>query len=197
MDYNLALWKNWFRHSDPEEGLQRLLSKVPIFNELSRSELRQIREMMHLRQYNPDEVVVREGEIGTGMYVILKGTIRVVLHHGQEDEVEIVRLESGDFFGEFSLLDESPRSATCVAEGNTELGGFFRPDLLDLVDRRPQTGIKIVMSLADVIAERLRHTNAELRLTKEELRANKGKLKKLEHELDGFHSRGVVIERRS
>ena len=174
------LWKNWFRNQDKEEGLIRILRKVPIFAQLKSQELNQIRSLMHVRQYADSEVIFREGEPGTGMYVIMKGHVRIVLHHGQADEIELVKLEQGDFFGEFSLLDEAPRSATCVAEGITELGGFFRPDLMDLIQRQPRTGTEVLLRLADVVAERLRQTNADLRLTKEQLRVEKEKVEKLQ-----------------
>ncbi len=188
---NSILWKNWFKHSDPLDGILRLLRQVPVFINLNDSELQQIREVMHMRKYTDSEVVFREGEPGTGMYVIIKGVVRVVLHHGQDDEIELVRLEQGDFFGEFSLLDDSPRSATCVVEGSTELGGFFRPDLMDIVERQPQMGNKVLLKLADVVAERLRQTNADLRLTKEELRAAKDKLQQTVEELAVYRSRSV------
>ena len=176
---SISLWKNWFRHADPEEGILLILQKVPIFQGLSIKEMRQIREMMHIRHFGDQEPVFLEGEPGTGMYVVVKGTVRVVLHYKETDEVELVRLEAGDFFGELSLLDESPRSATCVVEGATELGGFFRSDLMDLVDRQPTTGTKIILRIAEVIAERLRQTNADLRLTKEELKTARQSLKSL------------------
>ena len=193
---NATLWKNWFRKTDDGEALRRLLRSVPIFSQLDDNELRQVGTLMHNRTYTDGESVFFEGQPGNGMYVIMRGSVRIVLHHGQPDEVQIALLEVGDFFGEFSLLDESPRSATCVASGVTELGGFFRPDLRDSVASRPQTGIKIVLKLADVVAERLRRTNADLRLTKEELKGEKDKAQKLTHELEGYRSRGVVIERR-
>lgn len=193
---NATLWKNWFRKTDHGEALRRLLRSVPIFSQLDDNELRQVGSLMHNRTYADGESVFFEGQPGNGMYIIMRGSVRIVLHHGQPDEVQIALLEVGDFFGEFSLLDESPRSATCVASGSTELGGFFRPDLMDIVASRPQTGIKIVLKLADVVAERLRRTNADLRLTKEELKGEKDKNQKLTQELAGFHARGVVIERR-
>lgn len=172
---NLNLWQNWFRNRDPEEGLLRVLAQVPVFADLRPEGLRQIREMMHIRNYADGEPVFYEGQPGTGMYVIISGTVRILLHYGQEDEIEIVRLGPGDFFGEFSLLDEAPRSATCVAVESTELGGFFRSDLMELIERQPRMGVDIVLRLAEVVAERLRHTNADLRLTKEELRSLKEK----------------------
>jgi len=175
---SINLWQNWFRHRDPEEGLINLLRRVPVFADLKDSGLRQVREMMHIRKYADAEPVFFEGQPGTGMYVIISGGVRIVLHYGQPDEIEIVRLGPGDFFGEFSLLDEAPRSATCVAVDTTELGGFFRSDLMELIERQPRMGVSIVLRLAEVVAERLRHTNADLRLTKEELRALKEKMAK-------------------
>lgn len=160
---SITEWKNYFRGTDREAGLLSLLAKVPVFSGLTDAERRRIREMMHIREFQDSEVVFYENQPASGMYVITRGAVRIVLRHGQPDEILLVRLEAGDFFGELSLLDGAPRSATVIADGATELGGFFKPDLMDIIERRPRQGVKIVMALGEVLAERLRHTNAELR----------------------------------
>ena len=167
---SITEWRNYFRATDREKGLLSLLAEVPVFSQLTDLERRRIREMMHIREFQDEEVVFFEGEPATGMYVITRGAVRIVLRHGAPDELLLIRLVAGDFFGELSLMDGAPRSATVVADGATELGGFFRPDLMDIIERRPRQGVKIVTALAEVLAERLRHTNAELRKAQDGLR---------------------------
>lgn len=163
-----ALWNNFFRRKDPEAQILEILSQVPLFRELSQQGLRFVRELMHIREYQAGEVVFEEGEPGQGMYVILEGEVRVVLRD-REGEVEIVRLKSGDFFGEFSLIDEAPRSATVIATKPTRLGGFFRPDLKELLERNPRQGVKVLWNLAEVLTDRLRHSNEEIRRLRQAL----------------------------
>lgn len=164
-----SLWENFFRPADSEDLLYSQLERVFIFQDLGGRDLRLIRDMMHERSYGADEVVFFEGQPGSGMYIIIEGQVRIVLNYGRENEIELARLGAGDFFGEFSLIDEAPRSATVVTGERTRLGGFFRPNLLDLINRKPQQGVQIVLNLSEVLTERLRRTNAELRSARIEL----------------------------
>ena len=157
-----SLWDNIFRRRTGH-GLAAVLARVPIFKNLSHAEVRMVTNMVHARTYQPDEVVFHEGQPGTGMYVVGSGGVNILLNYRQPHEIRLAQLKDGDFFGELSLLDESPRSATAVAVGATELVGFFRSDLLDLVEKMPRLGNKLMLALAEVLGERLRATNAELR----------------------------------
>lgn len=157
-----SLWQNIFRRRSETSDLPTVLGQVPIFADLNRRERNLVSTMLHIRRYEPEEVVFMQGQPGTGMYILLSGKVNISLHYKQEDQIDLATLQTGDFFGELSLLDESPRSATAVTEGATELAGFFRPDLMDLLEQNPSLGIKVVLSLAEVLGERLRSTNAEL-----------------------------------
>jgi CRP-like cAMP-binding protein len=66
-----------------------------------------------------------------------------------------------------ALLDEDPRSASVIASVDSDIMGFFRPDFLDLIYRKPKLGIKVLLALARVIGERLRHSNELLTKIKE------------------------------
>jgi CRP/FNR family cyclic AMP-dependent transcriptional regulator len=78
-------------------------------------------------------------------------------------------LSNGDFFGEMALLLESPRTASAVAHEPTKLLGFFQPDLFSLLETKPKTGNKILLHLAQMIAERLRQSTIENRYLKNKL----------------------------
>ena len=78
-------------------------------------------------------------------------------------------LEHGDFFGEIALLDESPRTATAISLGDSKILGFYRTDLYELVERRPKLAIKIIVNLARVVSERLRHSNSQAQELREKL----------------------------
>lgn len=164
-----SLWTNIFRQREEQADLAAILSRVPIFKGLSPRELNLVKNLIHLRKYQPEEVIFMEGQPGTGLYLITQGGVSITLNHKRENQIELARLKDGDFFGELSLLDESPRSASAVAVGATELAGFFRPDLMDLIEKSPLIGNKIVLALAEVLGERLRATNRELRQLRERL----------------------------
>lgn len=96
------------------------------------------------------------------MYVIEHGKVEIIFRDDAGTEKKLAVLADGDFFGELSLLDESPRSATALAKTESKIIGFFRPDLIDLLSRSPKLGTKILFKLGEVIGTRLRVTNEQL-----------------------------------
>ncbi|OQX95414.1 hypothetical protein B6I21_05575 [candidate division KSB1 bacterium 4572_119] len=158
-----SYWENIFEKNGKVQIKHSIiLKKVPIFSDLKKSELREFERIIHQRRYKKDEVVFYEGEPGLGMYIIESGTIKIFKDYDNKLKEELATLFTGDFIGEMALLDESPRSATAVANEETKLIGVFRPDLFDLLEKKPRLGNKILLKLAQMIAERLRFNNVEL-----------------------------------
>ncbi|MDA8078223.1 MAG: cyclic nucleotide-binding domain-containing protein [Nitrospiraceae bacterium] len=152
-----TLWGNVFKNSkkDPQD-VRDILKGVPIFEELSGKELFQIGRILHEREYQPDEAVFRQGDPGVGMYIIAEGVVEI--RNDPSGQV-LTKLEGGEFFGELSLLEDAPRTASAVTRTPCRLLCFFQPDLLDLINRHPRLGVKILFRLAKTIGERLRKTN--------------------------------------
>ena len=102
------------------------------------------------------------------MYIILSGDVDIV-HQVEDGSMQkLAQLGAGDFFGEQALLDESPRTAAAIAASPCKAIGFFRPDLLELIESNPRLGLKIVMRLSQMISVRLRHTNRLLKEAREQ-----------------------------
>lgn len=158
-----SLWYNFFKKRPEEDNsLETLLSQVPIFSQLTSRELRKLGAIVHRREYAANEFIFSQGDPGLGMYVVEDGQVEIILTEPDGNRKDLVILKSGDFFGELSLLDESPRSASAVAKGYCRIIGFFRPDLIDLLNRTPKSGTKILFKLGEVIGTRLRITNDQL-----------------------------------
>ncbi|MCL5267714.1 MAG: cyclic nucleotide-binding domain-containing protein [Bacteroidetes bacterium] len=167
------LWQNFFRKQDEEESsLSALLSRVPIFSDLTGRELGKVGLVVHHREYDANEYVFSQGDPGLGMYVIEEGRVEIVCADKNGTERRLASLKAGDFFGELSLLDESVRSASAVAKTELKIIGFFRPDLLGLLNRSPKLGTKILLKLGEVIGTRLRITNEEISNLSTELELN-------------------------
>jgi|ERR1051326_2093366 CRP-like cAMP-binding protein len=158
-----GIWANIFRFGSRSQGLAEILHNVPLFRELTPKQLRILEQLVHTRKYLPSETVFAEDEPGVGMYVIRSGKIDILLQNQSATPTLLAELEPGDFFGEMALLGDSARSATAVAREETELIGFFHPDLLDIINIHPVMGAKITFGLAKTLSERLRYTNAQLR----------------------------------
>jgi len=165
-----SLWGNIFhKKTTPEDDVISTLRQIPLFAEMTLSELKEFQKIMHRRFFRADEPIFWEGEPGVGMYVVKSGAVGIYKISPNQEKEEIALLRRGEFFGELALLDESPRSASCIARDNSEIIGLFRPDLFNLLARKPRLGSKFLFQLAVVIGERLKNTNRELHLLRAKL----------------------------
>lgn len=154
------LWENIFKFRQKEtDEIDNILIQIPIFQDLNNRELRTIKRILHQREYKKNEVIFNQGDVGLGMYIIVKGTVEIIC--GPIKHI-LAELNEGDFFGELALLDDSPRSATSVSKTPCKMLCFFKPELLDLINRDPGLGSKILFKLAWTIGERLKSTNEQV-----------------------------------
>jgi CRP/FNR family cyclic AMP-dependent transcriptional regulator len=163
-----SYWNNIFEKNGKHQiNLDYVLKKVPFFSQLKKSELLEFKRILHHRYFKKGEIIFYEGEPGAGMYVIENGKIGIYKNFDDNSKEELAILQSGEFFGEMALLDESARSASAVALENTSVLGLFRHDLFNLINRKPKLGNKILLKLAQMLAERLRLSNDELQEVKQ------------------------------
>lgn len=153
-----SLWSSLFAGRIVKKGsAEDILRSVPAFAGLSVRELKEVAEICHYRDYRSGETVFAQGDPGLGMYIVQDGNVAIVMNDREGRTRELSVLSVGDFFGEMGLIDESPRSATASCRTDCRLIGFFRPDLFELIEKDPRLGIKIVLKLAEIVAERLRN----------------------------------------
>ena len=165
-----AVWKNIFSQRVIREGTtEEILSKVPAFASLAPRDLKEVAAIVHKREYRAGEPVFYQGDPGLGMYIVQDGEVSIAILGKDGNEQELAVLGEGDFFGELALLDESPRSANAICKADCTLIGFFRPDLFELIEKENTLGIKIVLKLAEIVAQRLRQTDKELSKVKSQL----------------------------
>ncbi|MFA6056383.1 MAG: cyclic nucleotide-binding domain-containing protein [Thermodesulfovibrionales bacterium] len=167
------VWENIFKlRRKQTDEIDNILVKIPIFQDLNSRELNIIKRILHKREYKAKENIFNEGDVGLGMYIIVRGCVRIICD--PENQL-LAELCEGDFFGELALLDEAPRSATAVAKTPCVLLCFFKPELLDLLERNPKLGSRILFKLAWTIGERLKSTNEQLRALSGTARQNESK----------------------
>ncbi len=158
------LWGNVFQSLIKKKDHSRidLISKIPIFQELSPRELRTVSEILFDRVYEAGEDIFLTDQPGAAMFIITSGRVRILVENDDETGDSILaELEEGDFFGEIALLDSSPRSATARAVTKTELLAIFRADLDKLIMNEPYIAARIMKQLAIVIGMRLKETNRQ------------------------------------
>lgn len=127
------------------------LGKIQIFAPLSQEEIEKLAQASSARVYAPGESIVRMGQEGNSMFVIVRGSVKVqVPEDGRPKTVN--ELRENDFFGEMSLLTGQPRSATVVASEETEVLQIRKSALKPLFENNPE----LVKAICDIIEERQR-----------------------------------------
>lgn len=170
------MWDNLFRKADQEQEVLEALKATFIFQSLNKNELRFVHDTVHVRSFKAGEAVFRQGEVGVGMYILLKGSLDIFVDHPVEEELPprshlVTRLKGGDFLGELSLVENnSRRTATAFAAEDSVLIGFFKPDLIEILERQPATGVKILYRLSEVLGRRLKETTTKVTELKDEVR---------------------------
>ena len=120
-----------------------VLAEVPLFEGLSKRHLRRIAKLARLRRFAPGSTMVRTGEPGRSFYVLLDGTAKVVRVKGRPR-----RLARGEYFGEMALLDDGPRSAAVVADGEVLALTIDRSGFTKLVRSEPALAQALLRTLA-------------------------------------------------
>ena len=120
-----------------------MLGSMPLFQGVDADDLGGIADRTVEVDYAPDGVIVREGEIGTGFFVIVDGMVRVV----RDGEV-VARLGPGEFFGELSVLDRMPRNATVSAETATTCLALASWDFDRILLEQPALTLSILRGVA-------------------------------------------------
>ncbi len=159
------LWKDLFRRRDRGAStLIQVLSQNILFQTMTKRELKYLANFVYERVYQPGEEIFGQGERGLGMYLIVRGRVSIK-NQSPQSEVLVTLLGESSFFGELALVDpEHLRTATATAVDRCELVGFFKPDLLDILQRKPSMGVKILFQLSHVLGKRLLETTERMTL---------------------------------
>ncbi len=137
------------------------LSEVSLFKGLNKEELKEIYENLEEAEFESGRIIFEEGAPGNKMYIIKEGKVEVRLKRGDLILV-LAELKKGDFFGEFSLVQEAERSATCVATQKVNLFSLSKEKFWKIAEKNPRIGLKILKNLSEEMAERIRETNKNL-----------------------------------
>jgi CRP/FNR family cyclic AMP-dependent transcriptional regulator len=123
-----------------------LLAAVPLFSDLSSRHLKRMADLAEEVRFSAGDPIVQEGQPGGTFYVILEGEAKVTRKGRKLNE-----LYPGDFFGEVSLLDGGPRTATVTAETPIVAIRLFRKEFAKLIAADPEISLKILAELASRI----------------------------------------------
>ena len=146
---------------DSQSFAAELLAEVPLFQLLSEDERNLLATELDLVRYGAGEIVFVTGDPGDSMYVIRKGEVEVFFKDDTGAKVVLETMGPGDFFGELSLLDSGPRTASAVVTRDVEALRVDRRDLDKLLKLQPGSALELLTAMGRrmrVTAELLRHT---------------------------------------
>ncbi|MEE9118137.1 MAG: Crp/Fnr family transcriptional regulator, partial [Calditrichia bacterium] len=135
------------------------LKYIPLFSELSEDDLREIVKLAVRQVYKKDNMILIEEEIGSTMFIILDGRVKISRISDDGREVILSILSEGDFFGEMSILDGQNRSANVVTLDDSRIMVIRREDFLQMLHDYPQIAINLLKELA----QRLRRSDAQIK----------------------------------
>lgn len=141
------------------------LRRIPLFSQIDTAKLKLMAFTSERLAFAPGQFLFREGDPGDGAYLILEGSVEVQLQ-STSGPITIAQLDRNAFVGEMSILCEVPRSASVMASERVDALKIKKDTFFQLLKDVPQMSMEIMRELA----QRLHHTNEELRDAKVQLK---------------------------
>jgi CRP-like cAMP-binding protein len=134
--------------------MERILffKRVPLFADLSPGDLKQLAALAQEETFTDGVTIVREGDEGDVMFIIVAGEVRVLITRHQK-EVEIARRKAGEYVGEMALISKEPRSATLIGVGNVRTLSIDQKSFESLLRDRPDVSLAVIQVLCERLKE--------------------------------------------
>jgi CRP/FNR family transcriptional regulator/CRP/FNR family cyclic AMP-dependent transcriptional regulator len=148
---------NVSRSTTTNDIARELLGRLPLFQGLPPEALEEVIRGVRLRGFSRGTVIFHKDDPGNQLYVILKGAVSITLPSAEGKDLVLSILSAGDFFGELSLIDEEPRSATAIAvDDDTQTLIVSRDAFIAPLMKYPQMALQIMA----LLSRRLRQADA-------------------------------------
>ena len=132
-----------------------LLQRVPLLAALTDSDREALARSASRRRYRRGDIIFQKDDPGHSLFIVARGSVRIYVPSTQGADLTLAVLGPGHFFGDLSLLDGRPRSASAAALGDTNVVILERSDFVAVIRTRPAA----VMSVLAVVVRRLRDTD--------------------------------------
>ena len=139
-----------------------ILAQIDLFSGLPLTHLRRVVDIGVEEQYRNGATIFSEGEPGDKFYLILDGAVRISRFVPGMGEEALAVVRAGNYFGEMSLIDEAPRSATAVCHERCRLFVVNRRDLEDLLFVDRDLAYELLWNFVRTLSRRLRATNDKM-----------------------------------
>lgn len=137
---------------------EKLLTGVTLFANLQPKHLKGIAQICTERNFKAGDVLIKQGEEGIGLFIIIKGRVKVEKTNPNGQTVEIATNGTGDILGEMAVLDGAPRTATVTATEDTQVLVLASWEFNSFLKTHPEVAIDIL----PIVVKRFRETNDAL-----------------------------------
>lgn len=132
------------------------LASLPLFAGLEPDALALLDAKLRPQPFASGEVIVREGEPGNRLFLIHRGSVRIIKHYASPEPVTLATLPERDFFGEMCLLETLPRAASVLGASDGELLSLSSVAFYELYKAKPEQYCILILNLARDLSRRLR-----------------------------------------
>jgi len=150
----MNILRNYTRQQNTQE-LAQCIKSATFFKEFSEEELKQLSKVAIIRHYEPGTTIINKGDPSDGFFILIKGTVEVLMSKKRRPPIRLT-IDEGSCFGEMGVIDNSPRSAYCIAADNCwvlEIGAHILDDV------NYTLRLRILSQVAFVLAKRIRKMN--------------------------------------
>ncbi len=140
---------------------KKALERVGFLSALSDAELRELLQGARRTEFRKDQEILSQGRSNASLFVVIEGLLHARRHSGGRD-VFLGRLEAGSFFGELSVFDPAPTTATVQALSDGAVLEFSRACLDQFLTRHPIAGTQLLRTLLKDVSGRLRRADERL-----------------------------------
>jgi len=133
------------------------LRTIPLFANVDDHDLAQIAAFATLHTYSKNSIIITEGDTSSSLYVILSGEAKVFVSDADGRTNVINRLGAGDYFGELSLIDGEPRSASIETLTKCQLSMFSRQYFVTYLEANPRVAIRLLEGMVQRLRRTTRH----------------------------------------
>jgi CRP/FNR family cyclic AMP-dependent transcriptional regulator len=138
--------------------LTKIIRGVDLFEGLTSAELDEIISICQQRRFQKGDLLAVEGEIGDEIFIVMEGTVEIIVNSGRKTPKVVIHLGVGQLIGEMSLVDRGPRSATVRAiEDPTIVQVIRHQDFHTLCKRNYRIGYIVMHNMAADLSFKLRH----------------------------------------
>ena len=128
-------------------GTSDLLKTIPLFADLDEQDLETLANAKMTRRFQRNAIVLHEGDQSNALYIIDSGQVKVSRINEEGKEVVLCILAEGDHFGEMSLIDDQPRSASVITKTSCEFSLIRKQDFEKLLLQKPELALAMMRSL--------------------------------------------------